>query len=321
MNTQDLDNHPIFKKAKRAIALTRTPGYHFCGNFFDFVYDNASSKHSEVHIDPEPQNTDHDQSVHLVLLAILADMGLATGIRYGLDDRTRLATVSLSLQFTGARPTGRVVAVTDTQGHLQGAKGGQGLSLTHIKADNTLIAVGYGAFMILPVPNGASLPAVPWVEKKAPVDPPLDLQTLTNDEKWILERVKASIEHCERTGEDFASHFLNFHPHSQERGAYCEVLNGPHVANRVGHVQGGVILALGMVTANAALGEEWMLSGVTATYISPGEGEAIHAQSKIIHQGRMTAVVQTSIYNKTGRQALEVLTTHARRADPAAQPL
>jgi hypothetical protein len=31
--------------------------------------------------------------------------------------------------------------------------------------------------------------------------------------------------------------------------------------------------------------------------------------------------VQTSIYNKTGRQALEVLTTHARRADPAAQPL
>jgi acyl-coenzyme A thioesterase PaaI-like protein len=210
---------------------------------------------------------------------------------------------------------GRVVAVTDTQCHLQGVKGGQGVSLTHIKADNTLIAVGYGAFMILPVPNGASLPALPWVAKKAPVDPPLDLQTLTNDEKWILERVKVSIEHCDRTGEEFASHFLNFHPQPQERGATCEVLNGPHIANRVGHVQGGVILAIGMVTANAALGEEWILSAVTATYISPGEGEAIHAQSKIIHQGRMTAVVQTSIYNKTGRQALEVLSTHARRAD------
>jgi acyl-coenzyme A thioesterase PaaI-like protein len=296
MKTLDLDNHPIYKKAKRSIALTRTPGYHFCGNFFDFVYDNASSEHSEVHIDPEPQNTDHDQSVHLFLLAILADMGLATGIRFGRDDHTRLATVSLSLQFTGARPTGRVVAVTDTQGYLQGAKGGQGLSLTHIKADNTLIAV-------------------PWVEKKAPVDPPLDLQTLTNDEKWILERVKASIEYCERTGEEFALHFLNFRPSPQERGAYCEVLNGPHIANRVGYVQGGIILALGMVTANAALGKEWMLSGVTATYISPGEGEAIRAESKIIHQGRMTAVVQTSIYNKTGRLALEVLSTHARRAD------
>ncbi len=315
MKTLDLDHHPIFKKAKRAIALTRTPGYHFCGNFFDFVYDKASSENSEVHIDPEPQNTDRDQSVHLVLLAILADMGLATGIRFGLDDRTRLATVSLSLQFTGARPAGRVVAVTDTQGHLQGVKSGQGVSLTHIKADNTLIAVGYGAFMILPVPNGASLPAVPWVQKKAPVDPLLDLQTLTNDEKWILERVKVSIEHCDRTGEEFASHFLNFHPQPQEHGATCEVLNGPHIANRVGHVQGGVILALGMVTANAALGEQWMLSAVMATYISPGEGEAIHAQSKIIHQGRMTAVVQTSIYNKTGRQALEVLSTHARKAD------
>ena len=315
MKTLDLDNHPIYKKAKRSIALTRTPGYHFCGNFFDFVYDNASTEHSEVHVDPEPQNTDHDQSVHLFLLAILADMGLATGIRFGRDDHTRLATVSLSLQFTGARPTGRVVAVTDTQGYLKGAKGGQGVSLTHIKADNTLIAVGYGAFMVLPVPNGATLPAVPWVEKKAPVDPPLDLQTLTNDEKWILERVKASIEYCERTREEFATHFLNFHPQPQERGACCEVLNGPHIANRVGYVQGGVILALGMVTANAALGKEWMLSGVTATYISPGEGEAIRAESKIIHQGRMTAVVQTSIHNKTGRLALEVLSTHARKAD------
>jgi len=313
MTTSDLDNHPIIKKAQRAIALNRTPGYHFCGNFFDFVYDKASPQHSVVHIDPEPQNTDHDQSIHLVLLAILADMGLATGIRFGLDDRTRLATVSLSLQLTGARTTGRVEAVTDTQGHLHGSKGSQGVSLTHIRSGETLIAVGYGAFMILPVPNGGSLPAVPWVEKKAPADPPLDLETLTDDEKWILARVRSSIEHCKQTGEDFATHFLNFHPEQQERGAYCEVLNGPHVANRVGHVQGGVILALGMVTANAALGSEWMLSGVTATYISPGEGEAIHAQSKIIHQGRMTAVVQTSIYNKTGRQALEVLSTHARR--------
>lgn len=314
MSHLDVDNHPIMKKARRAIALTRTPGYHFCGNFFDFVYDEASPQHSVVHIDPEQQNTDRDQSIHQILLAILADMGLATGIRFGLDDRTRLATVSLNLQLTGARPLGRVIAHTSTQGHLQGAQGSQGVSLTHIKAGETLIAVGYGAFMILPVPNGASLPAVPWVEKKAPADPPLDLHTLTNDEQWILERVKHSIMHCETTGDDFATHFLNFHPYQQERGAYCEVLNGPHVANRVGHVQGGVILALGMVTANTALGPDWMLSGVTATYISPGEGEAIHAQSKIIHQGRMTAVVQTSIYNKTGRQALEVLSTHARRA-------
>ena len=313
MNTLELVQHPIFKKALRAIALTRTPGYHFCGNFFDFVYDKASSQHSVLHIDPEPQNTDREQSVHLVLLAILADMGLATGIRFGLDDRTRLATVSLNLQLTGARPTGRLEAVTNTQGHLQGAKGSQGLSLTHIQSDNTLIAVGYGAFMILPVPNGGTLPAVPWVEKKAPADPYLDMQTLTENESWILARVKASIEHCHQTGDDFATHFLNFHPNQQERGAYCEVLNGPHIANRVGHVQGGVILALGMVTANAALDDEWMLSGVSATYISPGEGSAIHAQSKILHQGRMTAVVQTSIFNKTGRQALEIMSTHARR--------
>ena len=314
MNKLDLDNHPIVKKAQRAIALNRTAGYHFCGNFFDFVYDNASAEHSVVHIDPEQQNVDREQSVHLILLAVLADMGLATSIRFGLDNQTRLATVSLSLQLTGAKPVGRVISVNDTQCRLEGALGSQGVSQTRISANGTLVAIGYGAFMVLPVPNGASLPAVPWVEKKAPADPPLDLQTLTQDEMWIIERVKATIKHCEQTGDDFVCQFLDFHPSMQERGAYCEVRNGPHIANRVGHVQGGVILALGMVTANAALGNEWMLSAVTATYISPGEGEAIHAQAKIVHQGRMTAVVQTSIYNRSGRQALEVLTTHARRS-------
>lgn len=314
MNKLDLDHHPIVNKAKRAIALNRTPGYHFNGNFFDFVYDQASAAHSVVHIDPEPQNIDREQSVHLILLAVLADMGLATGIRFGLDNQTRLATVSLSLQLTGARASGRVIAKSDTQGHLVGAKGSQGVSLTRITSGDTLLATGSGAFMILPVPNGASLPPVPWVQQTAPADPPLDMQSLTEDEQWILARVKNTIQHCATTDDEFVTQFLNFHPYQQERGAYCEVLNGPHIANRVGHVQGGVILALGMVTANAALGNEWMLSGVTATYISPGEGDAIHAQSKIVHQGRMTAVVQTSIYNKTGRQALEVLSTHARRS-------
>ena len=313
MNKLDLDQHPIVQKAKRAIALNRTPGYHFNGNFFDFVYDQASPDHSVVHIDPEPQNVDRHQNVHLILLAVLADMGLATGIRFGLDNRTRLATVSLSLQLTGAPARGRVVAKSETQGHLVGTKGSQGVSLTRIMSGETLLATGSGAFMILPVPNGASLPPVPWVQQAAPVDPPLEMQSLTPEEQWILDRVKTTIQHCNATGEDFVMQFLNFHPYRQERGAYCEVLNGPHIANRVGHVQGGVILALGMVTANTALGDEWMLSGVTATYISPGEGEAIHAQSKIVHQGRMTAVVQTAIYNKTGRQALEVLSTHASR--------
>jgi acyl-coenzyme A thioesterase PaaI-like protein len=314
MNSIELDDHPIIKKARRAIALNRTPGYHFCGNFFDFVYDKASPEHSVVHVNPDMQNLDCRQDVHPIVLAVLADMGLATGIRFSLDHHTRLATVSLNLQLTGIPARGRLVATNDTQGKLHGAKGSQGMSQTRITVGDKLLAVGHGTFMILPVPNGVTLPPVPWVYTPAPLDPPLDLQTLTADERWIIDRVKDSIRHSQKTGEEFLTHFLNFQPVQQDQGANCDVLNGPHIANRVGHVQGGVILGLGMLTANAALGDEWMLSGVCATYISPGEGESIHAKAKIVHQGRMTAVVQTAIYNKNGRQALEVLSTHARLA-------
>lgn len=315
MDKLALDQHPIVKKARRAIALNRTPGYHFCGNFFDFVYDKASPEHAVVHIDPEQQNIDRDASVHLILIAVLADMGLATGIRFGLDNQTRLATVSLSLQLTGALPSGRVISINDTQGLLQGTQGSQGVSQTRILSGDTLLGIGYGAFMILPVPNAGSLPAVPWVHKKAPDDPPLDLTSLSQDEQWILDHVKKTVLHCEQTGDNFVDQFLGFLPTPQTRGASCEVANGPHIANRVGHVQGGIILALGMMTANAALGTTWMLSGVTASYVSPGEGESIQAQANIVHQGRTTAVVKTSIYNKSGRLALEVLSTHAKRKE------
>ena len=108
--------------------------------------------------------------------------------------------------------------------------------------------------------------------------------------------------------------FLGLYPEQRSDGAFVQIENGAHIANRVKHVQGGIVLALGMETAAAALGAEWWLSGVTAAYISPGEGDTISATSSIIHRGRMTAVVRTQVLNSTGRQALEVLTTHARRA-------
>ena len=69
-----------------------------------------------------------------------------------------------------------------------------------------------------------------------------------------------------------------------------------------------------MTTANAALSEQWQLTGVTASYVSPGEGATISARSTVIHRGRMTAVIKTEVLSSNGRQVLEVLTNHARRA-------
>ena len=307
------NSHPILERARIAVALNRTPGYHFCGNFFNLLYDDVDNQHSIVHMDPAVQCADQDGQLSMTAFAMLADMGLATGIRFGLDKTTRLATVSISLQLTGAPRLGRASASSKSQGFIQGASAQQGLSQTRITAGDDLICIGHGAFMILPVPGGKILDPIPWVETKPPENPPLDLSTLSDDEAWVLKRVEQAIEKNTSEGGNFVTHFLGLYPVVQENGAHVVIENGAHIANRVKHVQGGIVLALGMETAAAALGAEWLLSGVTATYISPGEGETISATSTIVHRGRMTAVVSTQVMNSTGRKALEVITTHARK--------
>ncbi len=89
--------------------------------------------------------------------------------------------------------------------------------------------------------------------------------------------------------------------------------NGIHVGNRVGHVQGGLLVGLAATTARAALPDTWTLASVTAAFVSPGESDALEANSTIAHQGRETAVTRTVVSGVGGRRVLEVLTTHARR--------
>ena len=314
MQQQVINTHPIVERARTAVALNRTPGYHFCGNFFNLLYDDVDKQHSVVHMDAAAQCADQDGQLSMTAFAMLADMGLATGIRFGLDKTTRLATVSISLQLTGAPRIGRTSASSKSQGFIQGASAQQGLSQTRITAGDELVCIGHGAFMILPVPGGKVLDPIPWVETKPPENPSLDLSTLTEDEAWVLKRVEQAVATTTQRGGNFVTHFLGLHPVATENGAHVVIQNGAHIANRVKHVQGGIVLALGMETA-AALGADWLLSGVTATYISPGEGETISATSTIVHRGRMTAVVSTQVMNSTGRKALEVITTHARRPE------
>lgn len=80
-------------------------------------------------------------------------------------------------------------------------------------------------------------------------------------------------------------------------------------------MQGGILLGLAAVTADAALPKHWTLTGITACYLSPGEGNTLTAESKIVHHGRHTAVVGTQITSSNGRRVLEVTTTHAKRAN------
>jgi acyl-coenzyme A thioesterase PaaI-like protein len=97
----------IRTQVMRAIALNREPGYHFAGNFLDLSYDHVGTDHASLSVDVQSFSSTVDGQLSLSGFAILADLAMAGAVRAGLEPRTRLATVTMNLQFTGARADGR----------------------------------------------------------------------------------------------------------------------------------------------------------------------------------------------------------------------
>lgn len=294
----------IRERMLRALAANRDPGFHFIGNFCEVAFHPRS-----VTMDVGPHNTDAAGNAHFAILAMVADMALAGAIRRELTLRTRLATVSMSLQLTGA-PAARAIEAHGTfEGYLGAGEGRQGLSRTVMKSGGTPIAFGHGAFMPLEAPPGVKLFPMPGPDRPWPEA--LREDELDANEREVLRHAETVAADPAARG-DFMRHFLGFFPRGGEDGARASLRNGTHIANRVGHVQGGVLAGFAAATAAAALPEAWQLSGITACYVSPGQGDTLEAAATVRHRGMMTAVVHTEITGARGRRVLEAVTTHAR---------
>jgi acyl-coenzyme A thioesterase PaaI-like protein len=286
----------VRQRVLRGIALNRRPGFHFPGNFLDVSFDRVGRKGVQLSIDPGPWSADATGQTDLGALAILADLALGASIRAQLSRETRVATVSLSLQFTGVPRLGRLKARGEFQGFFERGAGKLGLSRVAVAGSAGQICYGTGSFMALAPPKGVTMHPVP-LRRRGSREPLLPGENeLEPEEKRILERAQAALA----AGGNFIGRFW---------GGAQTLRNGLHAGNRVGHAQGGILVAMAAKHATAALAGDWKLSAVTALYIRPGEGQTLRARSTIVHQGRLTAAVRTQITGAGQRRVLEVLTT------------
>ncbi len=282
----------------RGIALNRTPGFHFPGNFLDVSFDRVGRKGTRLSIDPGPWSADASGQTDLGALAILADLALGASIRAQLSRETRIATVSLSLQFTGAPRQGRLQARGEFQGFFERGAGRLGLSRVTVAGGAGQVCYGTGSFMVLAPPKGVVLHPVPLRNRRAAGPARLREDELSDDERLVMHAADRALK-----GKNFIANFWG--------GRRGVLKNGLHAGNRVGHAQGGILVALAAKNAVAVLAGNWQLAAVTALYISPGEGRTLRATSTIVHQGRLTAVVRTQVTGKSRRRVLEVVTTHS----------
>lgn len=287
----------IRRRVLRGIALNRTPGLHFPGNLLDIGFDRVAPERSSLSLGPGAWCTRANGEVHLAALALLADFGLAAPIRANLSPEARLATVSFHLQFTGAPIRGRLRADGEFRGFLREGAGRLGMSRVSVTGKDGLVCFGTGTFMALAPPPGVNLHPVP---RRRPEPAKLKEEDLSPDEQKILAQADAALA---KRG-NFIENFWG-----PTRGV---LINGLHAGNRVGHAQGGIQLGMAAATAASALPPGWLLSSITAGYLSPGEGRVLRASSSVVHQGGTTAVVRTQITGKGHRRVLEVLSTHVK---------
>ena len=290
------------------LARNRRPGLHFAGNFAGLAFDAAPRGKSRLRMEAGPHVADAGGEASIGALAMLADVALGVAIRSELAPESRLATVALHLQVTGAPATGVLEAQGGFESFLAGAAGRQGLAHVHVASEAGLVAFGTGAFMTLPPPAGVTLH--PVMQERP--DTPLAESELTPPERALLAHADGALARAD-TQHAFIDHFWGYIAEATREGARCETPNGMQVANRVGHVQGGLLAGLAASTASTALGAEWRLSSISSWFTSPGEGETLETRSTLEHRGRLTAVVRTEVLGIGGRRVLESVSSHALR--------
>ncbi len=295
-----------------ALALNRTPGFNFTGNFLGVRFDHVDPKQTRVSLTPGPFCEDCDGQLPPGVLAVLADIALASVVRANLTPEQRLGTVSLHLQLNGGSYAGPLSATGTFAGFLEGAVARQGLSRLSLMAGRQQLLSGHGAFMVLDPPPGVTMhPIVSPDHERAG---PLAVTALDDSERAILARADAALA-ATSGRRSFIQRFWELEPQATRDGATCDISNGPHIGNRVGHMQGGLQLGLAASTANAALAEDWMLSSLSASFVSPGIGRKLHARSQVVHRGGRTALVRTVITGRNRRRVLDAMSIHARRGE------
>ena len=304
----------IRSRVLRAIAANRTAGLHFPGYFLELEWGEITGGSARIAISSGEHCADANGEADVGALAILADTALATTARPGLAPGARLATIHLQMQFTGAPATGRVEADARLLGLSAGSALRQSMSSAVVRANGEPVCHASGEFVVLDPPPGVKLAPLPWQREASAAVESVDARTLEPHERAILEAADDALAAASGSS-PFIQHFWGGAPRRTTDGSANRVAVGPHLGNRVGHVQGGILFAIAAHTARAALPAGMMLSNVSAWYISPGRGTTLAVRSRILHAGRTVAVVRTEI-KAGGARVLEAVTHHvARRRD------
>jgi acyl-coenzyme A thioesterase PaaI-like protein len=308
------DEHDIRQRALRALAGNRNPGYHFAGYFLDLQCRRFDTGAVAFELEPGPHCVDPDGTMNLGALLLLADMALAASTRRYVASSARTATLVLRVEFTGVPARGPLRAEAKSDGFSPHTALPQASCSGTVCAEGVEVVRMSGIWVAPLAPEGRALNPLPWEHTHAATVPALAPAQLDPLEKNVMRRVGQAMREAPHNG--FPRTLWGPAVRHTPRGAASRLVVGLHVGNRVGHVQGGLLLNAALATAIGAVPHHPLLTAASAWFISPGQGKALMSRSTVLQKGRNVAVVRTEVFATGGKRVLEAVSNHAIAARP-----
>ena len=306
-----LDPAAIHDRVLSALAANRAPGFHFPGYFFDLTWPRVGTDSVSHAMEVGPHCVDSRGVVVAPAVGVVIDGALATAPRIVIEPGARQATVHLDVQYTGVEPREALHMDATLEGFFAGDSVKQAITRGVLKSGGAIVAYATGTFMVLPPPAGVKLAPLPWQQGHTRAEP-LAISDLDEKERAVVRAAEAALASHDGT-HAFIERFLGIEPKHTAAGATCKVNIGAQIGNRVGHVQGGILLGIAQATAATAVPRHPVISNISAWYISAGHGAELTARSAVLHSGRSFAVVRTEVKNADGGLVLEAVSNHASR--------
>ena len=238
------------EQALRAIDADRTPGYHFAGHLLGVQWIEVSRDRARLLLPDAPQCRSASGAVDITALSLFADTTLSTAARRDVVPGARLGTIYLQMQFTDAQVFGDVVADTTLFGLGRHTARRHAFTQAALYASGKAFCTANAEFLSLDAPPGAVLAPLPWQHAGLSPAKLADESTLSPREAKVLQAVDDAIAHGsgKRAFIDALWHGV---PAADPAGGMRRVTIGPHMSNRVGHVQGGILAGIAVATARA----------------------------------------------------------------------
>lgn len=289
---------PRLLRVLKALRLHRRPGWQFPGHYLGLSFGAMSTEGTVMSMPSGPHLCDEAGRVSCTALSVLADVAMAGAVRELADPSKRMATLSLHLSFIDRQHAGDLVARTVQRTPTPASTPFAALTSLTLHAGDRLCCSGEASFIVLDNRRGLvphPMPRTNHLEAAQPLEP----GELTPDEAAVLEAATRAAS-GDADGSAFVDRFFGLVATPVEDGARGRLVAGLHVGNRVGHLQGGVLLGLVARTCEASLPQPWRLLDLSARFVAPGASDFVEARATVLRRGRQVSYVDCEVVDPQG---------------------